>query len=386
VFTEMSYPFTPPSDSYESVRVTLPNRYYDPEVGHTLYKTYFDILVEADRLGLDIMVNEHHSTATSVTPAVPLSLSILARETKHARLLALGNPLGNRPDPVRVAEEMALVDVISGGRLEVGFVVGVPMEISAVNVSPVDQRARFWEAVELIQKTWTSHDGPFSWEGDFFQHRQVNIWPRPFQKEIPQWTTALSPRSAAEAAEKGFSLGTLLNGTEGASKVFGAYRARAAELSSEPVPDERLGYLGLVAVAETDKEGMEAAEKLLWYPRENKVADQFKNVPGYIPSEVRASLLQYTLDGVDVPDPWAHFKDNSMEELVEAGYIFAGTPETVYQQIKDFNSSVGGFGNLIMMPQAGPTGFEMAQRTMELYSTQVLPRLREDALARTESA
>src|ERR1700753_4519588 len=95
-FTEMPYPYLPPPETYDSLRVDFPNSISDPEVGDQLYKTYLDLYVAADELGLDIMLNEHHSTATCVAPAVPLNLAILARETKQARLLPLGNPIANR--------------------------------------------------------------------------------------------------------------------------------------------------------------------------------------------------------------------------------------------------------------------------------------------------
>ncbi len=114
------------------------------------------------------MLNEHHQTATCMDPAAPIMLGILARQTKTARLLLLGNPIANRRDPVRVAEEMAMVDVISRGRVEVGFVRGVPYEISAMNSKPVGMPERLWEAHDLILKAWTTHDGPFSWESENF--------------------------------------------------------------------------------------------------------------------------------------------------------------------------------------------------------------------------
>ena len=95
-------------------------------MGADLYHRYLDEWLIADDLGLDIMINEHHQTPTCVDPAAPLLLSILARQSKKARLLILGNPIANRNQPVRVAEEMAMIDVISRGRLECGFVRSVP--------------------------------------------------------------------------------------------------------------------------------------------------------------------------------------------------------------------------------------------------------------------
>ncbi len=116
-------------------------------------------------------------------------MAILARETKKVRLLALGMPIGNRNDPIRVAEEYSMIDVISRGRLEMGFVKGVPFEISPANTNPADLTERFWEAHDLILKAMTSHDGPFNWEGTHFQYRSVNVWPRPYQQPHPPvWT------------------------------------------------------------------------------------------------------------------------------------------------------------------------------------------------------
>src|SRR5437660_1346062 len=140
------------------------------------------------------MLNEHHQTATCVDPAGPLVLAALARMTKTARLLILGNPIANRRQPVRVAEEMAMVDVLSKGRLECGFVRGVPYEVLPANSNPVRMNERQWEAMDLIVKAWTNHDGPVSHEGRFFHHRNINIWPRPYQQPHPPiWVSTSTP-------------------------------------------------------------------------------------------------------------------------------------------------------------------------------------------------
>ena len=177
-FSENAYPYLPPAEEYESIRVSLPNRIYDPKKGAALYDRYIDEWLVAEDEGVEIMLNEHHQTATCVDPAAPLVLAALARLTKTARLLILGNPVANRRQPVRVAEEMAMVDVLSKGRLECGFVRGVPYEVLPANSNPVRMNERQWEAMDLIVKAWTSHDGPVSHEGRFFHHRNINIWPR----------------------------------------------------------------------------------------------------------------------------------------------------------------------------------------------------------------
>src|SRR6202044_101629 len=212
-FTETPYPYLPepyPS-KYEAVRITLPNSYYDPKIGAELYNRYFNEWQLADELGLKVMANEHHSTATCLNASVAVCTAVLARITRKARILVLGNPTANRNDPVRVAEEMAMIDNYSRGRLEVGFVRGVPYEISAANANPMRTMARLGEAHDLMVKAWTSHDAPFNWEGRYFQHRQVNVWPRPYQEPHPPvWITSLTPSSMVRIAEHGYTTATFL--------------------------------------------------------------------------------------------------------------------------------------------------------------------------------
>jgi alkanesulfonate monooxygenase SsuD/methylene tetrahydromethanopterin reductase-like flavin-dependent oxidoreductase (luciferase family) len=377
VFTEMPYPYMPPEDAFESARVTLPSSVYDPEVGYELYKRYFDIYELADQLGLDIMLNEHHATATCVEPAVPLTMAVLARTTKRARLLALGNPVANRREPVRIAEEMAMIDVISQGRAEVGFVRGVPMELSAGNANPVLQKERMWEAVDLIVKAWTTHDGPFSWEGDFFHHRQVNVWPRPYQEPHPPiWVPTQTASTAVDTAERGYHLATILNGVEGCSAIFDAYRNRYQEVHAAPAPAGLLAYLGLVFVAERHDQAMAGARKLQWYIQHNKVAPQFANVPGYLDAGVRARMLSEQARTGTLPSPIEHLAHAPIDELTKDGLFFAGEPGEVVEQIVSFHERVGGFGNLLMMVQAGTMTTDLVAPSMRLLADVVMPEVR----------
>jgi alkanesulfonate monooxygenase SsuD/methylene tetrahydromethanopterin reductase-like flavin-dependent oxidoreductase (luciferase family) len=376
-FTEMPYPYLPPEDSYDSLRVTFPNRLYDPELGYQLYSKYFDILQAADGLGLDIMLNEHHSTATCVEPAISVTMGVLARTTSQARILALGNPIANRNTPVRIAEEMAMIDVISQGRTEVGFVRGVPYEISAGNVNPVDMKQRFWESADLITKAWTTHDGPFNWEGRYYHHRQVNIWPRPYQAPHPPiWVPTQSTGTVREVAERQYKLGTILCGWQGAKKMFDTYRARTAELGLPAPSQEKLGYLGLVFVGDTDEEGFEGARKLQWYLQHNKLAPQFVNVPGYMDEFARSHLLAQVARGEELTSPIEHLSYAPIEELCEQGYFFAGSPDTVFQQLKTFYERVEGFGNFLMMVQGGTMGYDLVEGSMRRFAEHVLPRFR----------
>jgi alkanesulfonate monooxygenase SsuD/methylene tetrahydromethanopterin reductase-like flavin-dependent oxidoreductase (luciferase family) len=138
---------------------------------------------------------------------------------------------------VRVAEEMAWLDVLSGGRLEMRLVKGAPYEIAPANSNPANLMRRYWETHDLILKAMSTTDGPFNWEGEFFHYRNVNIWPRPYQQPTPPvWMTGLSVETGRMAAERGHVVGTLLS-LSAAGPMFEAYRKRAQELGWTAGPD-----------------------------------------------------------------------------------------------------------------------------------------------------
>jgi alkanesulfonate monooxygenase SsuD/methylene tetrahydromethanopterin reductase-like flavin-dependent oxidoreductase (luciferase family) len=367
-FSENAYPYLPDEATYESIRVTLPNGVIDPKTMADLYHRYLDEWLLAEEHGLNIMVNEHHQTATNLNPSAAVVLGALSRITKRARILILGNPIANRRDPVRVAEEMAMVDNYSRGRLEVGFVRGVPYEISAVNSNPVHMADRMWEAHDLIKKAWTTHDGPFNWEGRYFNYRQVNVWPRPYQEPHPPiWFTGLSSTQMPKIAEHGYVAATFLTGFAQTKAIFDTYRAQRAALGL-PMSLDRLAYAALVYVGKTDQEGFDGARKLMWYFQANKVPTQFSNPPGY--SSVKASV-GFMRGGE------THFdKKSSLEACIEAGMMFAGNPDTVCRQIAKHYDAVGGYGHLLAMGQAGFLEHAQTAAGIAMLGDEVAPRLR----------
>ena len=387
-FTEMPYPYLPDPESYDSVRVTLPNQIYDPLVGSDLYNRYLDELMLADELGFDIMTNEHHQTPTCMDAACPLVLAILARQTKRARLLALGNPIANRRDPIRLAEEMAMIDNISRGRLECGFVRGVPTEIAPANSNPVRMSERMWEAHDLILKAWTTHDGPFSWEGRYFHYRNVNVWPRPYQQPHPPvWISASTTGSVGEVADRGYVLAIFLSGSKDARVYFDVYRERYAQRVAHAAaggtgdgagsaatiaPPDRFAYLALTCVGETDEIGLRGVRKIMWYMQTNKVAPQFRNPPGY--STLTTNVRAMRGGGLPTLRPLGQL---TAEDLIDRGVIFAGNPDSVYTQIKRFSDETGGLGNLIIMGQGGFLSHEETVANLTLFAKEVAPRLRE---------
>ncbi len=382
-FSEMAYPQAWDT-GYEmgTFRVTVPNARYDPAIGAEIYHRHFDEFQLCDELGIDIMLNEHHSTLTCTNAAVPLTGAVLARITKRARLLLLGTPIANRPDPVRVAEEMAMIDVISRGRLDMGLVKGAPYEVAPANTNPARLMDRFWEAHDLILKAMGTHDGPFNWESENYHYRQVNIWPRPWQAPHPPvWITALSARSGRAIAERGHVAAALLSGGI-ARSMFDGYRERAAELGWAAPPD-RLAYCVLMGVGRTEEEGRRRADQVAGYVRTSPiVAEPFKNPPGYNPVAANAMAMKAgptqfvaavkTVDGRTIDPTRA-----TVQEFLDARTVVAGTPDQVFEQIKTLVRELGGFGHLIIMGQGGVLSYEETRANLELFAAEVMPRLGE---------
>ena len=168
-----------------TVWVHLPNRHFDPEKGHQLYNRYLDELEYGEALGFDaVSVNEHHQTAYGLMPSPIVTASALSRKTSRVRIAILGSALPLRAHPLTVAEEHAMIDVISGGRLISGFVRGIGAEYHTFGVNPTVSHERFHEAHDLIVRAWTE-PGPFAFQGKHYNVQYVNLWPRPYQKPHP---------------------------------------------------------------------------------------------------------------------------------------------------------------------------------------------------------
>jgi alkanesulfonate monooxygenase SsuD/methylene tetrahydromethanopterin reductase-like flavin-dependent oxidoreductase (luciferase family) len=378
-FSENAYPFLPPQEQYESIRVNLPNRNYDPAKGAALYDRFIDEWQIAEEEGVEIMLNEHHQTATCVDPAAPLVLAALARVTSKARLLILGNPIANRHQPVRVAEEMALVDILSHGRLECGFVRGVPYEVLPAMSNPMRMNERHWEALELIVKAWTNHDGPFSHEGRFFHYRQINIWPRPVQQPHPPvWVSTTSASGAARVGANGFTQATFLTGYDGTRAIYESYRRGWRDAGRGPdVPVNRLAYAALVYVADSEAKAHAGAEKLLWYLNANKVPAHFQQPPGYAGLAAEVAMMKGA--GSRTQGDHANFgRGMKVETAMERGLLFCGTPDQVYAQVKKFYRAVGGFGHLLIMGQAGFLDHDETVAGIRGFAREVYPRLKQE--------
>lgn len=365
-----------------SLRVTPPSSVMDRDTVADLLHRYLDEWLLGDELGLDIMVNEHHASMTCMSSAAPISLAVLARQTRKARLLYLGVPMANRADPVRVAEELALIDNLSRGRLEFGFVKGSAWELFSSNQNPARMMERFWEAHDLILKAFATRDGPFRWEGKHFQYRAVNLIPPIYQDPRPNmWLPGSNAESATQAAKLKYVLASFLNGyvTRGS---FAAYRKAYREFHNEECPPDRLAYLAMVCVGDNEAQARERARKLYAYyptvPRSPAAtlnpagySSPAANAPGILAGAKGNRLFPTLKDGTPIGP------DAPLEALAEAGILFWGTPDMVVEQITTFSRNVGGFSNLLTMAQGGYLEHKDTVGSLTLLAKEVAPQLAE---------
>jgi alkanesulfonate monooxygenase SsuD/methylene tetrahydromethanopterin reductase-like flavin-dependent oxidoreductase (luciferase family) len=177
----------------------LGKQYVKPEVAARTYEEHLQVWEEMDRLGFDgVGFNEHHTSPYGLMNSPNLLAAAASQRTKNLKLLIYGNLLPIH-DPLRLAEELAMLDCMSNGRIISGFARGIPREHEVYGVPQTQSRARFEEAWEIIERAWTEE--VFSFEGKFWSYKNVAIWPRPLQQPRPPvWIPVTSSKETIEWA------------------------------------------------------------------------------------------------------------------------------------------------------------------------------------------
>ncbi|MBM3925680.1 MAG: LLM class flavin-dependent oxidoreductase [SAR202 cluster bacterium] len=370
-FTEMGYaPMDEETlskhqkDSY----FTLPNKLFDPKKAHRLYNQYHEQYGLADKVGFDgIMTNEHHNAWWCMKPAVNIDAAVIAKVTSRCKIAILGNVIPVN-DPVRMAEEIAMLDVISGGRIISGFVRGTPVESLQANVNPADNMERFQEAHDLIVKTWTT-DGPFRWEGKHYHHRVVNPWMKPIQKPHPPiWYPGTSSvESVVWAAERGYTYICLGSLKDIAIQINDLYHKTAHEAGHKTTA-EHYGYLVRAFVADTDEKAYEIGKGFMWNEKYRFAGpEEHMDPPGYRSRDSAKIASRRVQPG---------FGKWSYEQLVEMDNIIVGSPKTVIKKMKMLRDDLKA-GHLLIYGQEGPMAHKDVMRSIELWGREVIPALKE---------
>ena len=177
----------------------LAKQHFKAAVAQKTYAEHLAAWEEMDRLGYDgVGFNEHHCSPYGLMNSPNLMAASAAQRTKKLKLLIYGNLLPLH-EPLRLAEELAMIDCLSNGRLISGFARGIPREYQVHNVPLQESRARFEEAYEIVTRAWTEE--VFSYQGQFWSYKDVAIWPRPVQQPHPEiWIPVVGSKESIEFA------------------------------------------------------------------------------------------------------------------------------------------------------------------------------------------
>jgi len=341
----------------------VPADLYADETAQRSYSAAIERFRLADETGWDwVTVAEHHYSPFSLTPNPMLLAGALTQVVRRARIAVLG-PTVPMLNPVRVAEEFAMLDVMSGGRIVAGLMRGTPNEYVTYNVNPQESRERFQEALQLIRKAWTEPQ-PFGWQGRHYEFRSLSIWPRPVQKPHPPlYMSGSSPESGQYAGENHIGIGFAVTTLPLATKAIGVYRAAARGAGWEPTPDDIIYRCGL-HIADSDEK---ANNDLTSGPPRGRFSISNPALESAV-----AGTSYYGRDFEAQRNRVARLP--TIKDAVDNGQVLFGGPNSVFQQILKIRDLIGaGILDLVLITQDD----DKARRAVELFAGKVLPRLRE---------
>jgi alkanesulfonate monooxygenase SsuD/methylene tetrahydromethanopterin reductase-like flavin-dependent oxidoreductase (luciferase family) len=364
---------------HNSVWVDLDRSLFDPVYAHRLYNEYIDELEYAAALGFDaVCVNEHHANAYGLMPSPNLIAAMLARRGGDAAICVLGNSLALYNPPTRVAEEMAMLDCISGGRLIAGFPVGTPMDTCyAYGQNPSMLRAKYQEAHDLVLQAWTRPE-TFAFNGRFNQLRYVNIWPQPLQKPHPPiWIPgggSLETWQWCAEMDYVYCYLSYFGYMAGRETMMGFWR-EMERLGKDRNP-YRAGFLQFVGVAESRAE----AEKLYKEPAEYfygrclHVDSRYASPPGYASEATQRARItsQVTLAAQRAQTVAG---GASWDEILAKGFVIIGSPDEVAAQLRQVALDLN-VGHLMLLLQFGNMGRDLTSFNTRLFAEKVMPQLR----------
>jgi alkanesulfonate monooxygenase SsuD/methylene tetrahydromethanopterin reductase-like flavin-dependent oxidoreductase (luciferase family) len=363
---------------YKSTWVDFPNKYYDPKKGHALYQRYLSELVIADQVGFDaVVVNEHHNTAYSMMAAPNLIAAAVIPQIKNAKICVWGTP-PNLEYPNRLAEEYAMLDVMSEGRLEVAFPLGTGMEYWANPINPATARDRHREAIDIILQAWTQ-DGPTTYYGDFYTYRYLNPWPRPYQKPYPPcYIVGTGSQETIDLAAKlGFGYSSVFVTKQRALELNQNLRRLAAEHGHHVRP-EQLPVQVIAYVAETkEKAEQEAVEHLRYFFEDAlRTTPTFLAPPGYLSVaelKKRAALAD-KLHGAF-----------NFDNINESFFVAVGTADQVVGQLEEWGERLG-TNHFNILGAIGNMPHWKVVKNLNFFGQDVIPRMRGRAAAQRRVA
>jgi len=363
-FDELTYPSLPEVGP----EIKFTNRFCDPMVVAQSYADHLDEWAICEELGFDgAFVNEHHFTALNIQPACNIMAAAIFMRTKTLKVGVIGNVIPLR-NPIRTAEEFAMLDCLSGGRFIGGIVRGVPQEYVSYNVDPFSSHERQREAFIIIQKCL--NEELFDYEGKFWKVTNVSIWPRPIQRPIPFWMPAGSLESIEFAAEYHINGAQVFGPPLQFKECFDLYRKVAAEkFGWQPGFSSFVGAR-LIHVAETNEKALAEIRDPLYYFFRTLARPVINPAP--LPGHASdKSYSHRKRRDRDLPGPSSPF-----EEMRRDGFIVAGDPDYVARWLEE-DMRTAGYGNFLGMFHVGSLAHDRVMNSKRLFSKYVMPALRD---------
>ncbi len=366
-------------DKNSSVWVDIHSSLFDPKRAHLMYNDFMDEMEYAADCGFDaICCNEHHSNGYGLMPSPNLIAAALARRTTNTAICVMGNSLALYNPPTRVAEEFAMIDCISGGRLIAGFPVGTPMDTCyAFGQNPSMLRERYLEAHDLVMRAWTEKE-TFAFNGRYNQQRYINIWPRPVQQPHPPvWIPGGgSVETWQWCAEMDYVYAYLSYfGYKDGKATMDGFWNEMARLGKDRNPN-RAAFLQFVGVAETREQAWELYREPAeyFYERCLHVDAMWASPPGYTTEKTTRAGMQSQVGRAAANSARQRARATEMKDIVDLGYVIIGSPDEVVEQLTEVATELN-VGHLMLLLQFGNMGKQLAKQNTKLFAEKVMPRL-----------
>ena len=347
----------------------------DPDKVGQYYNSTLDELLHAGKAGFHgLCTNQHHQNVYGFMANPSLLGSVLARGTagSNTAIIQLGSTLPSTTPPTRIAEEYAILDCISGGRLVAGFPTGLPTDATISNgVVPVEQRERYREALALVKKAWSAKE-TFAWNGKHYQLGMVNLWPRPIQQPHPPiWIPGSGISSTAEYVVSNDHCFCHLSyhGAKNATYTADRYWELVAKKGRDDNP-HRYSFLQLIGVAETDAEAEEiyAPHAEYFFRKLLHTPSYYQQIPGCLEYDALVQALTYN------PRSGFNLRDMRAKDFYENGFVIVGSPKTVRDQLKEWMKRLR-VGHLLALLHFGSMTTDLCKRNIDLFAREVLPDL-----------
>jgi len=368
----------------------LAKRHFDAATAQRTYEEHLDAWEALDRFGYDgVGFNEHHCSPYGLMNSPNLMAAAAAQRTKRLKLLIYGNLLPVH-QPLRLAEELAMLDCLSKGRLISGFARGIPREYQVHNIPLAESRARFEEAYDIITRAWTEE--VFSYEGRFWSYKDVALWPRPVQQPHPPiWIPIVGSQESIEfAARHNIPITPGLGRARGLRDDIIRYYAKCLAAAGHRITPNHLS-LGITAyVADSKAQALkEYGPHILYFNRTlfshgNFTETERQRQTGYSSEASTDYVRPENLRAAQ--NLRSEFRNLTMPQLEEqAEHMPLGPPDEVAERsIEPAESAGADTVQLAMNRGALPHDLFMAQ--IERFARDVLPRLQAHQVKRVPAA